>query len=275
MSGRRTLRDVMTPIDQRPATRRLRAVRLSFGLASFALIFGLLATGTLFAVIAEVPRYENVERATMIRAAFQVATDLAGEDPHFAANQPTGAVPICPGETMPSIKPLRLAFGLMRGTEEGLRLYEVLIDNDVCVTIDDLSYAIAYAQSQWSPISDWSESRIVVDREIVRSGGADLLAAVLVHEATHIDRAISGASCYRTDDCQLLPNGVAIDEEIAAHAAEAEWWIEAFGADGKNRSFGGYDYAENGIADAYLRGEDSFREYITRARSDTREGDDF
>lgn len=255
--------------------RRLRAIRLLFGMASFALLVGLLGTGAALVTISEVSSYENVERSTLIRAVYQVATDMAGEDPHFAANPARRAVPICPGVTKPSIKPLRLAFGLMRGTDEGLRLYEVLVENDVCVSIDDLSYAIAYAQSRWSPTGGWSESRIVIDRGLIRSGGADLLAAVLIHEATHVDRMISGESCQLADDCNLLPNGVAIDEEIAAHAAEAEWWIEAFGTDGKSRAFGGFDYGENGVARAYLRGKEAFRVYITDARSDSREGGDF
>jgi hypothetical protein len=151
----------------------------------------------------------------------------------------------------------------------------MLVEHDVCVEIDDLSYALAYAQSRWSSVSGWAESRIVVDRGMIRSGAADQLAAVLVHEATHVDRVISGESCHLDDDCRLLPNGVAIDEEIAAHTAETEWWIEAFGTDGKRFAFGSQDIGENRMADAYLDGDAAFRAYVTRMRSDPREGDDF
>jgi hypothetical protein len=70
-----------------------------------------------------------------------------------------------------------------------------------------------------------------------------------------------------------LPNGVEIDEEVAAHTAEAEWWIAAFGTDGKRFAVRN-DYGENRLARAYLRGPDAFRAFVTDYRSDPREGAD-
>ncbi|MCC6790897.1 MAG: hypothetical protein IT336_04380 [Thermomicrobiales bacterium] len=226
-------------------------------------------------IAADMSRFNGVATSRLAGAALQVVIDKAGEDPRFDAHPVTGAVPICEGVEAAAIKPLRLAFGWMRGTDEGRRLFDILIEHDVCIEVDDLSYALAFAQSRWSTTSGWAESRIVVDRSLIRSGGAQTLAVVLVHEATHVDRVISGESCHLADECRLLPNGVAIDEEIVAHAAEAEWWIEAYGSDGKRFAFGSQDVGENNVASAYLEGEAAFDDYITRMRSNPREGEDF
>jgi hypothetical protein len=242
---------------------------------SIALLIAAFGAGILLLAATESTRFDGVPRSELASAAVQVLVDTAAENPHFDPNPPSGAVPICPGAAESSIKPLRLGFGLMRGSEEGLRLYEVLVDHDVCISVEDLSFAAAYAQSRWSSVTGWVESTIVIDRSLVRSGGAAKLAAVMVHEATHVDRMISGQSCQLSDDCKLLSNGVPIDEEIAAHTAEAEWWIEAFGQDGRDMAFDSGDLGENAIADAYLDGRMAFRVYITRIRSDPREGDDF
>lgn len=266
---------MMTSPRRRRPHRRLRALRLVFASLSATLIAGLIIATLVLAAAAESERYAGVSRTTLAYTLARVAADKLGEDPRFEPAPPTGAVPICPGAAESSIKPMRLAFGLMRGTEEGARLYTMLVEHDVCVSVADLDYAMAYAQSRWSSISGWYESTIVVDRVLVRSGGAPELAAVLMHEATHVARVISGESCQLADDCRLLSNGVAIDEEIAAHAAEAEWWIEAFGADGKRFAFGSQDVGENNVAEAYLAGEEAFRDYITRLRSDPRERQDF
>src|SRR5262249_34454937 len=147
----------------------------------------------------------------------------------FASRPPSGNVPICPGVDNAAIKPLRTAFGLMRGTAEGRRLYSVLVDNGICVNVADLPFNAAYAESRRTFPNDWSESRIVVDRSLVRMTDTDVLAAVLVHEATHIDRAVSGKACFLTNDCTVLANGVDVEEELAAHTAEAQWWIAAYG----------------------------------------------
>jgi hypothetical protein len=161
----------------------------------------------------------------------------------------------------------------MRGTTEGRRLYGVLVEHGVCVTIRDLPYNAAYAESRRTGPDDWSESRIVIDRDIVRITNLDVLAAVLVHEATHIDRAVSGAACFiAPHTCTQLANGVELDEEIAAHTAEAQWWIAAFGKNGKRFAFRD-DYGENQLVVAYLNGPAAFHDYVLRFRSDPREGE--
>jgi hypothetical protein len=215
--------------------------------------------------------YHDVDSNLLLDAVKQIAYSSLGESPHIESNPPSGAVPICRDVPEQLIKPLRRAFGLMRGTPEGQRLFNVLVDSDVCVTIDDLTYNAAYAESRQSRPNDWSTSLIVVDRSLVRSSMTDTLAAVLIHEATHIDRAVSGQACFVDDRCDRLPNGVEIEEEIAAHTAEAEWWIAAFGSDGKRFAFRS-DYGENRLVRKYLQGDASFRAYITAYRSDPREG---
>ena len=94
---------------------------------------------------------------------------------------------------------------------------------------------------------------------------------MLIHEATHVDRAITGRDCARAGGCTRLPNGVYLEEEIAAHAAEAGWWIAAFGAGGKRFAFRA-DYGENELAEAFLRGDTAFRDYVRDLRDDPRDG---
>jgi hypothetical protein len=215
--------------------------------------------------------------ARRIEAVGAVSVADLGENPHLTPRQPTGALPVCADVPRTYGHALRLAFGLMRGTDEGRRLYDLLVDNGVCVGITDLPYNTAYASARFSG-GDWSSSTIMVDRGYVRSLQADVLAAVLVHEATHIDRAISRKACYfetgtgGDDACTTLPNGVELEEEIAAHTAEADWWIAAYGDDGKRFALR-TDYSENRLAKAYLRGSASFRAYVADMRSDPREGE--
>jgi hypothetical protein len=200
-----------------------------------------------------------------------------GEDPHLTPHQPTGPLPLCQNVSPVYSHAFRLAFGLMRGTEEGRRLYALLVANRICVGVTDLPFNTAYSEARLVG-GDWSGSTIMVDRRYVRSVDADVLAAVLVHEATHLDRAISGQACYLEktpgggDACTTLPNGVKIEEEVAAHTAEARWWSAAYGADGKRFAWRG-DYAENRLLEAYLRGPSSFRAYVADMRADPREGE--
>jgi hypothetical protein len=112
---------------------------------------------------------------------------------------------------------------------------------------------------------------IMVDRHYVRTTRADVLAALLVHEATHLDRAFSGQACYVRMSCTTLDNGVELEEEVAAHAAEAEWWIAMYGSDGKRLALR-TDAFENQLARAYQRGPHDFRAFVAGIRSDPREG---
>jgi hypothetical protein len=57
-----------------------------------------------------------------------------------------------------------------------------------------------------------------------------------------------------------------------AHEAEAQWWIAAYGRDGKDRAFAA-DSSENRLKAAYLRGPAEFRQFVREMRSDTREGE--
>jgi len=211
------------------------------------------------------------------RAFGVVAVAELGEDPHLTPQQPSGALPVCRDVPRVYGHALRLAFGLMRGTDEGRRLYDLLVDKGICVGVTDLPFNTAYSSARFVG-RDWSGSTIMVDRRFVRSIDAAVLAAVLVHEATHLDRAISGKACYRktapdgADTCTTLPNGVEVEEEVAAHTAEAEWWLAAYGDDGKRFAWRG-DYAENRLLRAYLRGPSSFRAYVADMRSDPHEGE--
>ncbi|MEA2511354.1 MAG: hypothetical protein QOJ59_841 [Thermomicrobiales bacterium] len=246
------------------------------------ILLALLAGGVVFAAVIDgiAPGLlddDGVPLPRRIEAVGAVAAAELGEDPHVTARQPAGALPVC--EDVPRVngRALRLAFGLMRGTEEGRRLYALLVDHDICVGVTDLPFNAAYASAR-AFRGDWSGSTIMVDRGYVRSLEADVLAAVLVHEATHLDRAIAGTACYLAtgDDgdntCTTLSNGVEVEEEVVAHTAEAEWWLAVYGEDGKRFAWRS-DYAENGLVKAYLRGPVSFRSYVAEMRSDPREGE--
>jgi hypothetical protein len=242
-------------------------IPLAIGGLALAIVIDGLAPGFL-----ELDAKTAVARFDAVRAV--VFAEIA-EDPHLAPRQPRGAIPLCDDVPGAYGHAFRLAFGLMRGTDEGTRLYDLLIEHDICISVDDLAYNTAYASAR-SIRGDWSSSAIVVDRRYVRSLQADVLAAILIHEATHLDRAISGDACYFQGDdaCTILPNGVTLDEEIAAHGAEAEWWIAAYGDDGKSLAWSS-DYSENRLAKAYLQGDRFFRTYVTQIRSSTREGEGF
>lgn len=266
-------------ISDAPSHRRHRRnpfLRLIGWLMLASLVLPIAATGATavaFAGVRALPAYREVDTRTLLGAFRAVTISEIGESPRFAPQAPTGAVPICRDVERVLVKPLRAAFGLMRGTSEGRRLFSVLVDEGVCVDVRDLPYNAAYAESRRSGANDWSESAIVIDRDIVRITRLDVLAAVLIHEATHIDRAVSGEACFLPpNSCAELANGVDLDEEIAAHTAEAKWWIAAFGKNGKRFAFRD-DYGENRLARAYLAGPSAFRAYVLRFRSDPREGE--
>jgi hypothetical protein len=119
--------------------------------------------------------------------------------------------------------------------------------------------------------------RIVFATNVVRLLNPDELAALLVHEATHADRVARGESCDQTGGCTILANGVPVEEEVAAHAAEAAFWIALHGPTGTRGSSsmtGGWGAAwENQLAAAAQKGLDALREFVIEARSGTREGE--
>ena len=214
-------------------------------------------------------------RERHIEALVDVLVADLGEDPHLELHHPRGALPVC--RDVPSVygRSLRQAFGLMRGTAEGRRLYALLVEHDICVGVAAIPYNAAYASARRIG-DDWSASTIIVDHQYFRSLDADVLAAILVHEATHLDRAIAGTACWEQiagggDACTTLPNGVRLEEEIAAHTAEAEWWLAAYGADGKRFALGP-DSVENDLLSAYRRGPAAFRAYVADIRSNPNEG---
>jgi hypothetical protein len=241
------------------------------GMGSLALL------GSLVRIDPAVLSGDFASRRERIEALFTVVVADAGEDPHFRPRQPDGALPVCGDVPREYGHALRIAFGLMRGTEDGRRLYALLVDHDICVGVADLPYNAAYASARRIG-GDWSSSAIVVDRAYIRAVYADVLAAILIHEATHLDRAIAGTACWEQrapgggDACTTLSNGVRLEEELAAHTAEAAWWRAAYGDDGKRFAWGPDD-AENELLAVYLRGADVFRAYVADRRSDPHEGE--
>lgn len=198
--------------------------------------------------------------------------DSVNEKPDLASVAPDANPPICDAVDEQFVPALSKAFLLMRGTEEGSRLYDELVTRDVCVSVGRLGFNGGYATSWRDWNGDWTRGAIVIDDDYVTTWEADVLAAMLVHEATHIDRAIHGTSCEVTLACETLPNGVDLEEEMAAHAAEAQWWDAAYGHDGKSLTIG-HDYGENALLEAYNRGPEAFEDFIRALRSDPHEGE--
>jgi hypothetical protein len=162
---------------------------------------------------------------------------------------------------------------LMQQTTNGSRLYKEMTDNGVCVTVRELNFHAGLAHPWHSLFSGWGHSYIEIDAEHLRNSSLDILTTTLVHESTHIDRAIQHADCSYQGECTVLSNGVRLDEEIAAHGAEAQWWIDFYGTSGKPvRSSD--DVWENQLASAYLEGSSYFENYIRDLRSDPRESED-
>lgn len=71
-----------------------------------------------------------------------------------------------------------------------------------------------------------SRSRIVVSEEI-RDESADVQAAVLIHETIHVAQYSDSKKKRSPAEC--------ITEEIEAFKAEAQWWAERYGRDGKDQ----------------------------------------
>ena len=234
------------------------------------LLAGLAATCWLFLRTPFVQDADTVP--ARVSASWSVGVASLGEKSALVANPPDRPVDFCEGVTAVQQNAIVEGVALFRATGEGARLYDVLVENGVCIGTGDLDFNSAYATSRWSPVDGWSNSEIVIGKHYVDWLYPDVIAAILAHEATHIDRAVSGTACYYVDACTLLPNGVELEEEIVAHEAEALWWIAAYGRDGKDRAFSN-DSAENRLKAAYLRGSDAFRIFVREMRSDEREGD--
>lgn len=199
------------------------------------------------------------------------ALSAIDEQPAFTSVPGAPELPLCANVEAEDARDLADAMNLMRRTSEGSRLFDQLLNQGICVGVEEIAYNSGYALARETYPGNWSESYIMVDRDIIDSGETDVLAALLVHEATHIDRFVNGLACSFGGTCVTLPNGVDLDEEVAAHAAEAGWWQEAYGDDGKRFALG-YGYGMNQLLNAYLAGSDDFSAYVSRLRSDEREG---
>jgi pentatricopeptide repeat protein len=165
------------------------------------------------------------------------------------------------------------AFSLVRRTTDGSRLYHEMIDNGICVTVRELDFHAGLAHPWDSLVSGWGHSYVEIDADHLRESSLAIVATTLVHEATHMDRAITGTDCGYDSGCTVLKNGVRLEEETAAHSAEARWWIDMYGAEGK-RVQSIDDAWENQLAAAYQNGPNYFADYVREMRSDPRESED-
>ena len=177
------------------------------------------------------------------------------------------AAPLCDGVGEGDRAVLSRSFELMRLTAEGMRLADQIVRHDICVSVEAIDYAGGYARSRQTIFGDWSGTEFVIAKMMIEYGDYDTIAATLIHEATHIDRAIRDSACSR---CETLANGINLDEEVTAHAAVAEWWIARYGTDGRQAWTGFSWYSHDNLAFAYQRGPDAFRDHVRSIREGQR-----
>lgn len=250
-----------------PHRKRTRPHRLVVGFA-VAFVAWLVVPATW---AAPVPEWVVAPVRDVTREAARIASSHVHEEPRLLNVSPNTPLPFCADVTENQVRQLAPGVRMMRGTPEGARLFRVLLDHEVCVRVEALAYNSGYTRAIRTTDGSWSESEIVVDEAIAQADEPDVLAALLVHEATHLDRAVGGTACWEDDSCTELANGVRLEEELAAHQAEAAWWLAAYGADGKRFAVRA-DHGMNKLVRAYLAGQDPFVEYVTTLRADTREG---
>jgi hypothetical protein len=198
------------------------------------------------------------------------AMNALGEEPGVEPASPAALYPIDRSVPQGLRAPLVQALDLMRAVPEGERLFNLLVENDVLISVEPMEYNAGYTATQWTRFG-WRSSEIVIAGDTVRTRTVDVLAAILVHEAAHAERAISEEACFYQGDCETLPNGVQIDEELYAHRVEAAWWQAVYGDDGKDFATGTAT-GENALLQAYREGNAEFSRYVRKIRGDSREG---
>jgi hypothetical protein len=168
------------------------------------------------------------------------------------------------------------AAAVMRQTSEGRHLFNEVVGNDVCVTTGSLGGYLGGITDLYYVGTEVQVRRIVIEEDLVGYLHDDELAAILVHEAAHAFRVFSGRSCAQTFECEVLSNGVAVEEEVSAHSAEARFWIEIHGENGTTTessylgTFG--SSSENMLIAAYQKGTEEFTNWVREYRSDPRDG---
>jgi hypothetical protein len=237
------------------------------------LVLLVIANGSVLWMVLETPFVSSIDQVSSRAAAsWRVGIADLGEDPALTPRYPEAPVAFCDGVSEVDQRAITDGVAYLRATDMGTQLYDLLVQEGVCIGTKDLDFNSAYATSRWSPSTAWSDSEIIIGEYYVDWLYPDVIAAILAHEATHIQRAVDGTACYYVNACTVLPNGVDLEEEIVAHEAEAQWWIDAYGRDGKDRAFAA-DASENRLKAAYLRGPTAFREFVREMRSDKREGE--
>lgn len=200
---------------------------------------------------------------------------VSGANKVLPAVEPTGLL-FCPGIDQSDEQAIERAAHEMQRTAEGGRLFRQLVFEKICVGAEDMEYAGAHT-SYYSTGRGLYLIRIKFNPELIDQYSSEALAAVLIHEATHADRVLHKTACFQSGKCELLPNGVHVEEEVAAHGSEAEFWIELYGTDGKavGLTLAADDGTRflNGLVERYNRGPEKFRQYVRYIRSDPREAD--
>ncbi|MGH2548075.1 MAG: hypothetical protein ACRDHN_01695 [Thermomicrobiales bacterium] len=239
----------------------------------FAVLLAVVTIGSLWVFTEHTP-FSAFSAYSASVAAEEISASITAslaEDPHLKPASPSPVYPIDPSVPDAFVRPLEKAFDYMRATDEGARLFDELLANDVLVSVKSIPYNAGYTTSSWTR-SGWRSSEIVIADTAVRTRSVDVLAAILIHESAHVDRAISGDACFYTNSCETLSNGIEVQEEEYAHTVEAVFWKAMYGGDGKGTATGTAT-GENALLKAYVKGSAAFDAYIREIRSDSREGE--
>lgn len=253
------------PLEPQRQPRRLRRI---LTLIVVAVVASLIAVSS---QAASLPGGASAE-VGWLSAFRDVSLARLGEQPALAAQPWEGDLLLCEPYSAARVRAFEDGVAMMRSTETGRALFNLLYSEGICIGAEELAYNSAYASARWSPVNGWAESEIRIDPSFVTFLYPDVLAAILVHEATHLQRAVDRTACYYADTCTVLPNGVQLEEEVVAHSAEAEFWLEIYGRDGKGRAFA-RDTSQNQLKSHYLQGPQAFREFVHEMRSNQREGE--
>ena len=148
------------------------------------------------------------------------------------------------------------AVKLMRNARIGEDLYIELVERNTCIAVDSLHESVL-------AMAVTDANYIVASQDLLEDESIRVVAATFVHEATHIVTIQDGLDCR--DSCTLIGMSggtIALELEIPAYRAEAQYWLEKYGSDGKANPQTVEEVALNHLMFAYQQGERAFVRFV-------------
>ena len=195
----------------------------------------------------------------------------------FASNHaihPTvvpGGIAFCAELDPNTADKVNLALDVMKSTGIGPMLAEILVESQTCIAIGDRDALPGTTSVHFDEATERYQHVISLSSSVVNEADADELAALIVHEAVHVERSINRLECSAQSHCVLTVSGD-VPDEMAARRAEALWWLARHGSRGTT---GGGAYVgtqfsafENQLLAHYLAGGVEWVDYVTTLPSD-------